>query len=580
MGIRIQFDVDPELVKPKLDDLDIDTVSFETDIKVPTADRKPVSQTGGRSDASAQELGYKWKSWSLNLSLENVGTIVEKTESFLEILDSIVKKIVIIMKILRLLSSDLKSFSVLLKFLLKLIVKQLKEFIESLASTGLYVSFISPDFDKKTPKFTIPVFGGYQEFIKRVNVTCLNSTDPDAPQFDDPSDTVGGVILAMLAGTNDPSLLADMLHNFCIIGQFFGFDCPNPSPPKNVKARAGLYRNSNTTSKGKELGIKLSWEPPETPVTGYAIYRDTSPMGILNKNKGPDGKDHEYRTYETFLQEVEAIPGRSRYTYTDFDITEGDPRKPNRYYYKIYSLVGLDFLENNPTIQRVQSPIASPTVSAVARNCIPISELDKYTLVTVNGELALPINLEGDWKTLTVRNMLGKPLDNLFRRMDALADKLGGLVTTGSDAASRFIKLLEKRVGFILKIVKSIKEVIERLLAFSLRGTFMCLTLAPEEGGMMGFVERFNEAANTPTTQTDLSQEKDTPIAVSTDGGIAQYNDQGIMFGVILLYGFPTINPDRLKRLVLPEETKQFEKKLEASQKAIETLLNLLGLGG
>lgn len=580
--MRIKFDVLPDLVKPKLEDLDAQTIDYPSIVQLPNElipDFNRATNTSQNSLQQRDSQGYEWISWTLDMRLNNIGKLSDTVKNFLENLNNLNRIIIQVLKILRTFNSDLKSISNLIKFLIKKVADELKQFIESLASTGLYMSVIAPNFDKKFPKYTIPIYGGYQEFIKRVNATCLASSDPDAPRFYDKGDKVGGVIIAMLGGSEDPTFLADMIQNFKILGDLFGFTPPVPSPPKNFKVYPGFFNNPEEGIKNS--GIKITWEPAETPASYYRIYRTAHPQGTLKKLE-QNGKIIQYRVYpmynaeRRYVEEIKRNPLRLRYTYVDFDVEEGID-----YYYQIFSVYGEgdQFFSDNPLLEAMNSPIATPMLRASARNCIPVSELEKYTVLGINGELMLPVDLEGDWQSITVRRLLGSTLDDLFVKIDALADKLTGLVDTSSNAISSYIKFFEKRIKILLNVVDKITEVTERLMNFNLRGTFMVMRLPIEEGGIQNFVERFNQGAQIGNAEQGTAKGPDSPFAVTKGGGIAQYTDKGIMFGIILLFGFPGPGSMSLDALVSEQDRNSFLNSFEDTEKAITTLLQLLGLG-
>ena len=67
------------------------------------------------------------------------------------------------------------------------------------------------------------------------------------------------------------------------------------------------------------------------------------------------------------------------------------------------------------------------------------------------------------------------------------------------------------------------------------------------------------------------------PFSTTENGGISQYLDKGIMFGVIFLYGVPGA-PEGLSPLLTEREAKFFINSFDKTEKAIETMLKLLGL--
>jgi len=277
---------------------------------------------------------------------------------------------------------------------------------------------------------------------------------------------------------------------------------------------------------------------------------------------------------------MKSIPGKAHYRYTDFKVENN-----KAYYYKVYSMIGDDFFIDNPVLEGMKSPIATSTLLATPRNCIPTSELAKYTLLGINGEFVDFIDLKSDWQALSVRKLLGKELDIVFSKIDALADRIAGMVNTGSSATSFFIDFYANKVTKLLELVTEFSDIINRLLAFNMRGTFMLLRLPLAEGGMEGFVNRFNKASSMGSSEAGSNQAgaQNTPgnsvAVIDQGGGIAQYREKGIMFGVILLFGIPTPSVERLREIVDPSEVKALQAKLQTTEKAITSLLKLLGLG-
>lgn len=586
MGTRVKFDILPEIVSPKLDDLDVTTISFEDmlplNIAFSTSDAKRPDDSGGNQNALTK--GYNWRSWSFNLSLSNIQGLAKFVKNLLVELNRINQQIIQLLKIVRFFNSDLKSIAFFLKFLLKQLVKQLKQLIDSLASTGgIYVSIVWPIQDRTQAKYTIPIYGGFQEFIKRVNYVCLNSSDPDAPKFREDKDKVGGVIIAMLGGTEDPEFLDNLFHNYKVLSQFFGLESHAPNPPKNFKVTAGIYKN-RANNQIYQPGVLLSWEAPTTPVTGYVIFRAKDVKGVVEavilKDINSKSKENKDKTVTIHIPDrkeitiVKHVIGKSVYKYYDFSAGVD-----TTYYYKIYSIVGDNYLKDNPLYRDVKSPIATQFLAATPKACVNPKEIEKYTSVGINGEILDPfIDLAGDWYSFSVRTMIGKPLDDAFRKLDALADKLSKYVDTAGNTMSAYLKFLGQRIERLLDIMNSVEDTIDRIDQFNVRGTFMVLELYPKEGGMYGFMDRFNEACQTSNAETGLKTGSDNPFAVDRGGGIAQYDDKGIMFGLILLYGFVDPKDERLLDYVPKHELAAVKRDMKQTETAIGVLLEMLGL--
>ncbi|MBD3260236.1 MAG: hypothetical protein GF334_00935 [Candidatus Altiarchaeales archaeon] len=573
MGFRIKYDQKPELVKPKLDDVDIPTapVIDPAQITPPQSFLRPQEQT---QDVGQEESGkgYNWRNWSLNLSFSEIEGIMGAAESVLEALDSLTETLSVFLRLLRVFTSDLKSIMRILKTLLKQVIKQLRAFVEGFSSTGVHASLIGFDgFDKRDSKFQFPINGGLREFVAKVNETCLNSKDPDAPKYSKP-DTVGGFIFAMIGSTNDPEFLEDMVHNFKILGNFFRFRFPLPAPPKNVRAVPGIYRDREDGE--KKLGVKITWEDPQTPITRFYIFRSPYKEGVV-KQIEVDGEDIDIRVFEDegFPVHKPVIPGRPRYSYIDFDVNPEDI-----YYYKVFSALGRSFIESDKeedqVYKRIDAPNASQTVSAEPRLCIPVSELEKYTLLDEDGNVVSPIDLKGDWYSLSLRTMLGPAFEKLLDKMDSVSDRLLGMVNTSSDAMSDYVKTFQSKIRTYLDVVRRVLDIVDQMLSYQLRGNFILVEIYPEVGGIEGFVDRFNRA-----TAEDAKDQDGNKIATAGDG-ISDLATEGVMFGVTMVYGFPTADSDYIKENVPDKQQNKFEGSLEDTQKALEAFLNILGLGG
>lgn len=575
MSVRIKYDIVPDFVKPKLEDLDVSTVTLEE------YTLKPSASIAATIDPSIDNVnGDGWYNWTISLSLDGIEAAVSDAGKFFKTLDKITDAITQVLKIIRLLNGNVLSTSAFIKFAVKALVKELREFIDSLTSTGIYSSLIIPDFDKTFPKYTVPTFGGYQEFIARVNNTCLNSTDPDAPKFEE-ADKVGGVVIAMLGGVSDPDFLRNLVDNFKKLGNLFGFKIPYPTPAQKFKATPGFYNKDGV----KTLGVRLTWESPDSPVGSFYVYRagTNGPIPVVYNINGNDVEGKEF-TRDDPITEVDYNYFKPTYSYIDFSVKEDTP-----YLYKIYSVFGSDYLDDHPSLKSVDSPIATPQVLAkVPSECIPLSELKKHTNLSINGEIRSPFDFEGDWQSATVRSMLGNQIDDMYNSLDVLADKVIGLVDTGSDALTDYLKFYGEKIEDLLEIVEKIKGLVAVLSSYSVRGTFMVLNLSLENGGMRGFVDRFNRACSTPSSEKkeipknekDLKSFLEKVAKKEKNAPISTFNEEGIMLGVILLYGIPDLsNPDRLSDIVSPNRIAGLKSQYQNTEKAISTFLTMLGLG-
>lgn len=588
MGLRIRFDAQSEYVAPKTEGLNIEEASFPDILGFESSVSKGTGAlTVGATEESnnPEDFGDQWLSLNLNIDLSEIEKVAEVVTGTLETIDKITQVFVVILKILRILSSDLKNISLLLKMALKVVIKQLRAMIEGLTSLGVYACVINPDFSTSGKKYAMPISGGFREFQSRVNASLLNSSDPGAPKFGE-GDTVGGVFLASIAGINDPEILSNLLHNFKIIGKFFnfkGFDIP---PPKGVRAIPGLYDKNGV----KKLGVKVSWTSDLEYVSGFEVTRNKkNKKGVYIETNTPEKTIIEIFDNKDFnsglVVDIKQTTAKTSYSYVDFDVEDN-----TLYFYKVYSYLGSSsekFFERNPTLRDLSSTVGSAIASARPRNKIPLSALKGRTLLDDRGSIVLPLDLAGEWKSISMRSFLGPAIDKLFDKIDNIADILEGSITTGSSALMNYIEFMQKKIRRILKVLTAIEDIIKIIAQFSFRGTLAMLKLSPEVGGMSFLAQRFNDACSDPNTSDGrevftAGGASDSPIA--TRGEVNPFNgagEEGIMFGLILVYGFPQIDGEYFKRYNKPIQGvgKSFEDRIEESKKSIDVILGLLGLG-
>lgn len=576
MGTRIKYDVVSEYVKPKTEGLDIPSIDFSKIVGMPDMrkDTSDIGQGGGESPAKKEGKGYSWMAWGLRIDLSQVEEITDFVQGFLEVVDKVTKTVSALIKVMRVFTSDFKSISRLLKVLLKIVVKKLQELIDGLSSTGIYVASIFPDFNTRSEKFVLPVNGGYKQFSATVNRLCLESKDEDAPRFG-PGDVVGGLIIAMIGGTNDPRFLQDLITNFGVLSKLFRFRNPTPSPAKNVTAVAGFYKDPASGGKYR-MGVKISWQHPGTPLSGFVLRRSRYKNGFLVEVQNEDGVLETVRSYKDKdfdakgIKQFNAVFGRPKYHYIDFDVKSGET-----YYYKVFTTVGYDFYDKHPFYQRIESPTASKTVYAVPRNKIPLSELAKETTFDVNANRVWSEEFDGDWQSLSLRTLLGDQIDRLFSQMDRLSDKLSGIVTTSGDAIGEFIKFFEKKINFYMGIVNKIADILSRLAQLKMSGTVMLLWIEPEKGGMENFVRKYNSAIITE----DVKGLQINGRKKDNEYSMASLNESGIMAGVVMLYGYPQFDGDYVGTIVPESKVKEFDKSLNGTKKALEAFTKILGIG-
>jgi len=567
MAVRVKTKVKSEFVVPELvsatDESELTAIG--NIYKVPTLTPSlPFPEEKEESGG-----GDTWIQFSIDTDLSDLEKLAEIGEKFLKKVDKLIGVFTIILKIMRLFQSDLKSLSKLLKVVIKLLVKSLKQFIDSLVSTGIYVTPIIPAFDKRQPGYIMPINGGFAEFKAIFTASCLNVKDPTAPKFG-PEDTVGGMIIATGAGSNDPSLIANMLKNLEVFARFFGFKNPMPPPPINVSAIPGYYKSPLGD---KKMGVKVSWEHPgdTLSITGFLLYRCKNGAGlkkiVVEDNVAVERfvySDQDFNEGDPY--KVTYSPLKFRYSYIDFEVTPGQD-----YHYQVFSTAGFDFSDKYEFLRSVESPLGSQRVSAVPRECIPLSELKKYSILDVDGNPVDNSSLSGEWINLTVKDILPVEFDSVFRLLDNFSESLVGAVSSAGDSFSKYISFLSKKVSTLLEITTEIKELVQRILQYQLQGSVLLLNLSPEKGGMQGLTDRFNAAVVDEGFVVGVLGNKDDKSEASTIDSM-----KGLFVGVGLVYGFPEFNSDFGQRFVPEEQQEQYKKQLKRFETALSTYRKLL----
>ena len=587
-GIRIKIEEESEFVIPKIEEVE----EFPTLLTPAVLPNTPVVVTNEKKNLEEVNGGsgaISWKEFSINIDLSGVEVIVEIGTKFLETLDKIIKIYVKILKILRLFNTDFKSLKILLKVIIKNLIKNIKQFIESLSSSGIYATAIIPGIDERIPGFTKPINGGFREFKATVSQACLDKNNISTPPFKNEKDKVGGFIIALGAATNDPHLLKDLIQNMKVLANFFGFASPVPPPPKNVKAVSVFNRTT------KKPEIKLTWDHPDTLISGFAIYRSENVVGSMKNIDDGTGKSKIIRVYDdkSFNNgepvKINVIFGKQTYSYIDTNVENN-----KTYYYKIYSTAGFDFVDKWEFLRSVESPMGSRPVKSTARSVIPLSELDKYTLMDIDGNIVSNRFFTGNWVSVSVRDILGPGIDEILKLLDNFGEKIIGYVNTSGDVMDKYIKFLDKKIQIYLKILYKIKDIIQRIMEYRLQGSVLTLFVSTEEGGMENFVKRVLEAdIDVQKMVSLLGKKRDLPeflqdaqgnlipIPPTSDPPPSPLDSMGGAFmGVVLVWGFPDLSDEGFSNYFVTEEEKdKYKKQLDKLEKSLEIYKKILGLG-
>jgi hypothetical protein len=533
--------------------------------------------------------GTVWQEFALNLSIGDMLSEpdLKNINNFLKNVNTVIQKLTDILKIIRLLTNDLKSVSAAFKFAIKTIVILLKEFLDSFSSSGLYWCLVTPDKHEKDHSFIVPTWGSFEEFKRKIAAACTDIENPGSPARLNAATTVGGVVIGGIYGKNDPKAVDSFIYNMQLLGKLFDyFDASVTGSPKGVKAVSGIYN--------KKIGIQVSWNKVNSDfVTGYRVYRCQSKNGVLllpdelekiftsffrpgnaadidkySKIKVYDN-DKVYATGGKKFNNgnpltVLSTPASQNFSIVDYDVVEGEV-----YYYKVFSIPGAGALIfDNPYNARVDSPLASVAVGTKAfSNCISISEISQGIL-SKEGDFIDEKNLKYKWNFMTIRKFLGSTFDKeLFGNIDLFADKLLGMVSTSSDAVNDYLSFFSKKIQSYITILNTIVQIVEILVNFRLRGSVLLLNVPAKTGGIQYF------------TNTVMSSSVDSNTfgyPNQNNGGAALETIEGFYFGWVIVYG--VTDPSNYNQLIQPykAEYNSVVAQLNANQKAISTLTKLL----
>lgn len=587
MGVRpeIQFST----VEPKLDAQRkgfAEPVPFEPPI---TVIQGLVGQDSTASEATKETDGDQWKELFLNLGIGDFLSpdAIQNFNNFLKKVDNVIKALTVILKVLRLLSSDFLNIARALKFALKQIIQTLQDLVDTFISTGVYTCVIRPDDSERDDSYIIPTWGSFEEFKTKIAAACLDRENPASPARLTQGNTVGGFVIGGLSGTNDPDLLDSMISNLSLLAELFGITGSYPAPPKNLRAAPGYYRKIGDGTSDKKLGIRIRWSRPDSKgALGYRVFRSKKKEGLpftqeqydeaLSRHPVARKEEHvrniqKARIYRDEGFEPEFVLGgvaRDTFQFIDFDIEEGVT-----YYYSVMSVIkGDGLIDSDPWNRRVDSPLMSKAIEARASFCIPVSEIERGIL-SLEGDFISEKDYRFNWQSRTLRSYFGPLLDDMIDHVDQFTDILAGLVQTSSDAIQEYIVFLSKKIRGYIQIIQIITNIVTILVNFRLRGSLLLLNLEAEPGGVENFVDRVRKS------QVDSQSLGFMENNVTTNTGVLA-SIRGYYFGLITVFGYPEdpTNWENYDQYVAPyrEEYNDVQQRLEDSQRVIQLLLKVL----
>jgi hypothetical protein len=559
---------------------------------------------------------WKGKSGSLNPIAAITDSVGFNPESTIDTLQSINDGLITIVDILETalniintIQTDYLNFYKALQFTIRQLLEQLQQLLVSISSTGIYILPVVPDISPLDSNY--PPGGGFDAFRNKVNKSLFNRDDPNRPIFNSPGDIVGGVVIALVGGSNLGTLIKDLR----VLSRFVSglFDSDKVNPPKSLQATPGIYklRESGITRNNLDpedsvsffrdlavgpqaLGIKLSWDEPDGIVNAqwYKVFRSRSSKGdpVYDENgehaRNPEASDgsggellYEYRdmSFNGGQPVIINSEGDSSLEFIDFDVIEGET-----YYYKVLLCFEDEdtFVRGENPEEFVDSSLFSTTVSATAAGCLPDSPF-KDLLETPEGIVdGQASGTPPYWSNVTLRQVLGPELDQAFKALVGAVERLWGLVQTSSDHFNTFLDSVKDTLLTTRELLTLIQRVVQSLKDLQLSGSALSLWIDPEEGGMPGFASRFNNA--------DVPEDLQDVIYPNGDPTICE-----IYGGFVALCGVP--GPSSFKEAfdltdqqvenITPSKAfdnsrTQFEQLDERGKEAKEAILNVLELIG
>lgn len=523
--------------------------------------------------------------------LRQAKNIIAQTKSVVELLQTAVAVAEVILQVVNVLQSDVKNWYKPLKITAELLLEQIKEVLVSLASTGLYMlpvlpagvgleSVVATVKDKVISLGTstepsmpsIPLSSALAEVGRQLDAattktsdtlgafnTILNSaafstTDPNRPIFDNEGDVVGGAVFFLDAQADIGDLVKDIKVLLKLFGSIVDLDRLKLEAPKDLTATAIMAARdgadtllnpsaswlndiltSATMGGSKYPAIQLTWttEGIAIPsVTGWYIHRTQTPNPPpLFDDKGVPIRD-SFGDLIIDYDDPEFNGGKPVFTsdtnYVDFDV-EPD----NTYYYWVAPATKVGG-------KKQPSNSVSNTAVATAINCIPV--LEKPVVVeTPAGFLpGTPTGSPPYWKNITIRDLLGKQIDQLYKNMYLSIQRLFASAETAVDQQNDLIELLKEKLAQLQELLDATGEIIETLYALRLSASSMFLYVSPSAGGMKNFVNRVAKATP-PVAKPSVgaTTDKDGATATRTDDKPAPGSPCSVYAAIVLVAGWP-----------------------------------------
>lgn len=465
--------------------------------------------------AAAAEGELKWKCPDLP-DLSAIEAVAKALNKGIGVLSKVLSVLDPILRLVELFVTAFNSINSIILAFINLAQNELNKWAEDIAGSGIFFNMLVPPVLDPTLVSDVNwqglSSGGFQGFLKRLQVSFYNTSDPNRPKFSADA-TVGGMILMIDAESFDTFFKnMNTINNLFDFVEFLPITTELP-PPTNIRA------HSEKDDDGK-LGIKLMWDAAPIRPAVYRVRRSTTPGGEIKKVKeiptklgGKDGfiralgyrkKEKKWPTQVIRYYEpvglVASNPITGNSSFIDSNVTNGV-----QYYYTIES-----------GFPPVYGPLSTEVaVEADGDDCIPKEVAE--TIEHENGRIELVgigLGSLGQWSTIQARSLLPFfPI--LISQMNKLINTLKGMIKDASSSFGDFVQGIKDRIESYIDLVELILVIIERIASISF-GDLAFLNVPPESGGIQNFMRRVR-AAEPP------------------EGGFT--GPEGITAGMVFVYG-------------------------------------------
>ena len=511
---------------------------------------------GGTSNTAAGATGAEridaWKQRAGGTSptplspedLHKTRNFIADCKNIVSLLQTALDIATVILQIVNALQTDVKNWYKPLKITAELLLEVIKDILTSMASTGIYMLPIIPaglgleDLVEVVTLKAIKASSGpgsapqgvtvsqalkaigtqlresqtttsdtFGEFKSVLNSAATSPEDPNRPIFPNAGDKVGGFIIFLDAQADIGDLVHDIQTLLKLFGSLVDVDKLKLEAPKDVSAVAAMLPKDGPTllldsddwvgdataallsNSNNYPAIRVSWfseKVPVPPISGWYVYRLTTPFPPLYYNNsgdtvmGADGRLLRDYTDPTFNDGEPVLVHKKEFV--DFEVTPG-----TTYFYWVAP--GVRFMG-----KLRPSSAYSNVASATATSCIPDNKVSVFYGSPAGFMAGPPPGSSPYWRNITVRDLLGKQIDLLYKNIYESIQKLFASAETAVDQNNDLINLLKEKLAQLQDVLDATLTLIETLAALKFSANSMYLYLDIQEGGMKHFLERVEKA--------------------------------------------------------------------------------------